>query len=47
MIFWIMLGGCDDKPSGKPDAAVDADVLDGDISDTDADADVLKVRMEK
>jgi len=37
MIFLIILGGCDDKPSGKPDAAVDANILDGDLSDADAD----------
>ena len=37
ILFSMMTGGCDDKPSGKPDAAVDADILDGDIADADAD----------
>jgi len=42
ILFSMMLGGCDDKPSGKPDAAVDADILDGDIDDADADADAVE-----
>jgi hypothetical protein len=37
ILFSMLLWGCDDKSSGKPDAAVDADILDGDIADAKAD----------